>query len=266
MGCASFTEPTDTSGGTWNSASQAGIRGYSPGMKHRVLASAVVFVFILGSAAPGEAGTDSAATSLGKIQVTIDDRAFEDECTAFPVAVSVTGTGEGTEWSAEITAVKDSESLTASVSGTGDGGTTTSLMICAPDGVGTWTTTVSATLIGGSGFVRPVDSATLNLSFEALQATTETSISSIRIRSGETRVKGSVTQSGSGSALVGDQQVKIRAKKPGKSWKDFVTGTTDADGEFSLTVGQEFPEGTKVKAVFLGTDAAAKSTSDITEV
>jgi len=201
------------------------------------------------------------------MQVSIDGGTFDDECTEFPVSVAVTGTGGDAEWSADITAVGPEGSVTANESGNGDGVATTYLEVCAADGAGTWSATIAAEFIStrGSAEVRPVRRATLGVTFEVSQATTETTISLVRIRSGVTRVQGNVIASHGGNNLVGGESVKIRAKKPGKSWKDYVTGTTDADGDFSLDVMQELPEGTKIKAVFIGTDAAEKSTSAISE-
>ena len=214
------------------------------------------------------AGSDSTATPIGSLAMTIDGGEFTEECTDFPYEIDVTGASGGVDWSAEIEASRSGGGSTPSAMTTGSGSGTfnESIQICSGvDGAGDYTATVAVR------FSHPTDTTkvydrTMTIEFTVSKAETETTITNVRERSGSTKVKGTVlTTSGlSDPTMFGD--VTIKVKKPGGSWKTKGTEQVDEDGNFSVTIDRTYESGTKFKAVFGGTDEAKGSTSAVWEI
>lgn len=237
-------------------------------MRSAALALTLPLALGLAAAPAAFAGSDSEATPIGTMEITIDGGEFTEECTDFPYTVDVTGAAGGVDWSAEIEASRSGGRSTPSAmtTGTGSGTVTDSIMICSGvDGAGDYTATVAVK------FTHPTDTTsvydrTMTIAFTVSKAESETTITNVRERSGSTKVKGTVlTTTGlSDPTMFGD--VTIKVKKSGGSWKTKGTEQVDEDGYFSVTIDRTYESGTKFKAVFGGTDEAEGSTSSVWEL
>lgn len=214
--------------------------------------------------APGavHADTQSVTTPIGSLEMTLDGGSFTEECTDFPYEVVVSDALPRVQWSAEIEAERDGGGsvtgmLTEFGSGTFDGG----LQICSGDGAGSWTATVAVRMADPAD-ATAVYNRTMTLEFTISKATTTTTITRVNAGSSRTKVWGTVTDAG--VARFGD--VTIKVKKPGAPWKTGGSGSVDEDGNFSVTIEKNYPAGTKLKAVFEGTDEAKRSTSAISVI
>ena len=196
--------------------------------------------------------------------MTIDDGEFTEECTNFPYTVVVKDATDDVQWTADITATRDgsSSSVTGMSTDFGSGTFGDALLVCSGDGAGVWSATVRVRFSDTTDTTK-VYNRSFTLDFTVSKAVSETTITRVKVASGETKVKGTVlTMTGlSDPTMFGD--VTIKVKKSGGSWKNKGTTQVDADGNFKLAIGTEYAAGTKVKAVFAGTDEAKSSTSAV---
>ena len=211
------------------------------------------------SAPTASAGTSSATTPLGTLEMTIDGGAFTEECTDFPYEVVVSDALPRVQWSAEIEAERNGGgSVTGMLTDFGAGTFDGDLQICSGDGAGSWTVTVAVRMADPAD-ATAVYNRTMTLEFTISKGTTTTTITRVNAGSSRTKVKGTVADAE--VAMFGD--VTIKVKKPSASWKTGGSGSVDEDGNFSVTIDKTYPAGTKFKAVFEGTDEAKSSTSSV---
>ena len=211
------------------------------------------------------AGSGSTSTPIGSMAMTIDGGEFTEECTDFAYTVEVTGASSNVQWSAEIEATNDATGSTVTAMSTGMGSRTVedAIMVCSGgDGAGDYTASVAVQMRDTTDTTK-VYNRTMTIDFTVSKAETETTITNVRERSGDTKVKGTVlTTTGlSEPTMFGD--VTIKVKKPGGSWKTKGTEQVDEDGNFSVMIGRTYETGTKFKAVFGGTDESTGSTSAV---
>lgn len=213
-------------------------------------------------AAPAvSAGSSSATTPIGSLEMTLDGGAFTEECTDFPYTVVVTGALPRMQWSAEIDAERDGGgSASAMLTDYGSGSFSGDLMICSGDGAGAWTANVSVRMADPAD-ATAVYTRTMTIDFTISKATTATTITSVRLGSSATKVKGTALDSTGGSETTMFGYVTVKVKKSGDTWRDRGRVQVDEDGRWSLTIGKSYASGTKFKAVFEGTDEAKRSTS-----
>lgn len=229
---------------------------------HVVVAGALA-IATAGGPSLAQAGTDSVTTPLGSLAMTIDGGAFTEECTDFPYAVVVSGATDDVQWTAEIDARRSGGgSVSSMITGFGSGDFIDDLMVCSGDGAGSWTATVDVQMRDTTDTTRVFD-RTMTIDFTISKADSVATITRVNLGSTKTKVKGTVldTTGGSETTMFGD--VTVKAKKPGGSWKSPASGQVDADGNFSVTIDKTYPEGTKFKVTFAGTDEAKGTTSDV---
>ena len=210
-----------------------------------------------------QADTDSVATPLGTLEVTLDGGVFSEECTDFPYEVVVTGASPDIQWSAEIDAARDGGGSASGMStGFGSGTFGEELMICSSDGAGSWTATVQV-MMRDTTDTTAVFNRTMNIDFTISKATTTTTITNVNLGSSKTKVKGTVLDAAGGSETTMFGYVTVKVKKSGGSWKSKGRAQVSADGRWSLTIATSYAAGTKFKAVYEGSDEAKRSTSAI---
>lgn len=231
-----------------------------------VVASAGVMVVGLLGVPTASADTASVSTPVGSLEMTIDGGSFTEECTDFPYEIVVTGALPRVQWSAEIDAERSGGwSVSDSVTGMGSGTTSDDLMICTGDGAGAWTARVAVRMWDTSSATDVYD-RTMTLEFTVSKAETTTTITSVSVRSSSTTVKGTVVDAAGGTETTAFGTVTVRVKAPGGSWTTRGSATVAADGTYRVSIGSKLRSGTKVKAVFSGTDASKRSVSAVSEV
>lgn len=207
------------------------------------------------------AGSSSATTPLGTLEMTIDGGAFTEECTDFPYTVVVTGALPRVQWSAEIDAERDGGgSVTGMTTDYGSGTFTDDLMVCSGDGAGAWTATVAVRMADPSD-ATAVYTRTMTIDFTVSKATTTTTVTSVTLGSSKTKVKGTVLDATGGSDTTMFGYVTVKVKKSGDTWREKGRAQVAEDGTWSLKIEKAYAAGTKFKAVFEGTDEAKRSTS-----
>lgn len=212
------------------------------------------------TAPAAQADTASVTTPVGSLEMTVDGGAFSEQCTDFPYDVIVTGALPRVQWSAEIEAERDGGgSVSVMLTDFGSGTFESDLQICSGDGAGAWTATVAVRMADPAD-ATAVYTRTMTLAFTISKATTTTTITRVTSGSSRTKVKGTVADAQ--VAMFGD--ITIKVKKPGASWKTGGSGTVSEDGTFTVTIEKGYPTGTKVRAIFGGTDEALRSTSAVT--
>jgi hypothetical protein len=210
-----------------------------------------------------QADTDSVATPLGTLEMTLDGGVFSEECTDFPYEVVVTGASPDIQWSAEIDAARDGGGSASGMStGFGSGTFGEELMICSSDGAGSWTATVQV-MMRDTTDTTAVFNRTMNIDFTISKATTTTTITNVNLGSSKTKVKGTVLDAAGGSETTMFGYVTVKVKKSGGSWKSKGRTQVSEDGRWSLTIATSYAAGTKFKAVYEGSDEAKRSTSAI---
>lgn len=212
------------------------------------------------------AGTGSVSTPIGALEMTLDGGDFTEECTDFGYSVVVTGATSDVQWSAEIAAERDGGgSASGMITDFGSGTFADDLMICSGDGAGSWTATVRVNMRDTTD-TTAVYNRTMTLDFTISKAESVATISTVNVGSSKTKVKGTVidTNGNTDTTMFGD--VTVKTKKPGHSWKNHGTGQVGEDGSFTVTITKTYPEGTKFKVVFDGTDEAKSDTSAVFEI
>lgn len=209
------------------------------------------------------AGTSSATTPLGTLEMTIDGGAFTEECTDFPYQVSVSGPSREIQWSADIVAERDGGgSVSDFITDFGSGDFSDDIMICSGDGAGSWTATVTVKMWDTLGST-PVFKRTMTIDFAVSKATSATTITSVNLGSSRTKVKGTVLDSTGGSETTAFGYVTVKVKKSGDSWREKGRVQVAEDGTWSLKIDKTYASGTQFKAVFAGTEEAERSTSAV---
>lgn len=209
------------------------------------------------------AGTSSATTPLGTLEMTIDGGAFTEECTDFPYEVVVSDALPRVQWSAEIEAERDGGgSVTGMLTDFGAGTFDGDLQICSGDGAGSWTATVAVRMADPADTTAVYDD-TMTIDFTVSKATSSTTITAVNLGSSKTKVKGTVLDTSGGSETTMFGYVTVKVKKSGDSWRDKDKGRVqvDEDGRWSLTFDRSFPSGTHFLAAFQGTEEVKRSTS-----
>ena len=209
------------------------------------------------------AGTSSATTPLGTLEMTIDGGAFTEECTDFPYTVVVSGALPRVQWTTDIDAEHEGGgSVTDIATGFGSQTVTEELQICSGDGAGSWTATVSLQMWDPAD-ATAVYSRTMTVPFTISKATSATEITGVTVGSTKTKVSGTVLDAAGGSETTAFGYVTVKVRKSGDTWRDRGRVQVDADGRWSLSIGKTFPARTKFKAAFGGTDEALRGTSAV---
>ena len=220
-------------------------------------------------AAPAWAGSDEVETPIGSLSVQIDGGVFTEECTDFPYEVVVTGAAAEVQWSARIDAT-GSRGATANALTTGMGSQSVEgeIMICSSGGTGhgTWTAAVSVQLRNTVDTTEVFNRA-MEVTFTVSKATSVVTITGITESSSATKVKGTVIDTNGNTATTMFGYVEVLVKKSGwTSWRSKGEGQVSENGRFTVKLNRAYPEGTKVKVKFRGTDEAKSATSDISRI
>jgi len=213
------------------------------------------------SVTPALADAGSASTPIGSMAVTIDGGEFTEECTEFPYQIVVTDAASDVQWSAEVSATRRGGGrVNGMETGYGSGTFTAALQICSGDGAGRWSARVAVHLAETSGSTRAYNRS-LRLGFPISKATTTTTITGSAIRGGKTVVTGTVLDSSGGASTTKFGYVTIKVERPDGSWQRGGRKQVDAAGAFTVTVNRVLSSGTKLQAVFQGTEEAKASAS-----
>ena len=223
-------------------------------------------VICLSTTATAAASTESALVSGMSLEMTINDATVGyrgEACAKVSHSFTLGRALPGTTWEWVATITKDGEGffppLDYEDSGEDNGTAGGSWVICGISETGTWDGQVVVTL--DSPLSDPV-STTLDVPFEIKPASTTTTISTVRVSSYQTKVKGQIATTPDANALAEDAIVVVKVKKPGQSWKERGEVTLNSDGSFTVYLDKEYSSGTKFKAVYRGNALTEKSTSD----